>query len=245
MVIASWDAEEQGLIGSTEWAEEHAPEMEKAVAYFNMDVGAGGPNFDASSVPALKQFIREVTKEVPSQTGSGTVYDVWKAKQAERKKESGGQHRHAGTQTECAGGERCRGRRSGERIGLHPVHPAPGSALDGHRIGRPYGVYHSAFDDFNWYVKFGDPEFKVSQQQARVYGVQLMRMADADVLPYDYQLYGKEISAYIEKASGNANQMFGEGSSIDAAAATAANVSPMRERKLLAKQQNGAAMRRG
>ena len=76
VIFASWDAEEQGLVGSTEWAEQHDTEMAHAVAYFNMDVGVAGPRFGASSVPTLKQFVRDVTKAVPSPKG-GTVYDVW------------------------------------------------------------------------------------------------------------------------------------------------------------------------
>ena len=80
VIFASWDAEEEGLIGSTEWAEQHGPELARAVAYFNMDVGVSGPNFNASAVPSLKEFLREVTKEVPSPRGP-SVYDAWRESQ--------------------------------------------------------------------------------------------------------------------------------------------------------------------
>jgi N-acetylated-alpha-linked acidic dipeptidase len=76
IVIGSWDAEEEGLIGSTEWVEDHPDQLRNAVAYFNTDVGVSGPNFNASAVPSLKQFVREVTREVPSPAG-GSVYDQW------------------------------------------------------------------------------------------------------------------------------------------------------------------------
>ena len=66
IVIGSWDAEEEGLIGSTEWGEDHAQELESADAYFNMDVGVSGKKFGASGVPTLKEFIREIAKAVPS-----------------------------------------------------------------------------------------------------------------------------------------------------------------------------------
>ena len=55
----------------------------------------------------------------------------------------------------------------------------------------PYGVYHSAFDNFNWFKKFGDPTFVYEQEMARVFGMEALHMASADVLPYDYELYGK------------------------------------------------------
>ena len=61
-----------------------------------------------------------------------------------------------------------------------------------------YGVYHSAFDDFDWFKKFGDPDFVYEQQMARIYGWKCLRMASADVLPYDYENYGKEIAVYLE-----------------------------------------------
>src|SRR6202021_1348099 len=83
IVIGSWDAEEEGLIGSTEWAEQHESELASSAAYFNMDVAVSGPKFGASSVPSLKQFLRDVTKAVPSPKG-GTVYEAWhKAPQQE------------------------------------------------------------------------------------------------------------------------------------------------------------------
>ena len=77
IVFASWDAEEEGLIGSTEFAEQHAKELSRAIAYFNMDVAVAGPNFGASAVPSLKQYMRDIAKSVPSPKG-GSVYDHWK-----------------------------------------------------------------------------------------------------------------------------------------------------------------------
>jgi N-acetylated-alpha-linked acidic dipeptidase len=192
IVICSWDAEEEGLIGSTEWAEQHEAQLAHAVAYFNTDVGVAGPNFDAAAVPSLKQFVREVTKEVPSPKG-GTVYDQWKADQAT-----------APTR---------RGRRLAEstdadvRIGTlgsgsdytpfiqHLGVPSTDIGSEG-----PYGVYHSVFDNYNWFIKFADPTFVYEQQQARVFGLEILHMADAEVLPYDYQLYGKEVVGYLEAA---------------------------------------------
>ncbi len=66
--------------------------------------------------------------------------------------------------------------------------------------GGPYGVYHSVFDNYAWFVMNADPTFVYEQEMARVFGLEVLHMADADVLPYDYVTYGKEISAYLDSA---------------------------------------------
>ncbi len=70
-------------------------------------------------------------------------------------------------------------------------------------------MYHSVFDNFNWFKKFGDPDFLYEQQMARVFGLEAIRMADVDVLPYDYQEYGKEITGYLETIKKRAATEFG------------------------------------
>jgi N-acetylated-alpha-linked acidic dipeptidase len=64
----------------------------------------------------------------------------------------------------------------------------------------PYGVYHSVFDNYNWFIKNSDPTFVYEQQMARVFGIELLHMADADVLPYDYRLYGKDVEGFVSAA---------------------------------------------
>ena len=85
-----------------------------------------------------------------------------------------------------------------------------------------YGVYHSAFDDFAWFKKFGDPDFRYEQQMARVYGLEVLRMSSADVLPYDYENYGKEILVYLESARVKSKDRFGDKSPDFSAAVEAA-----------------------
>jgi N-acetylated-alpha-linked acidic dipeptidase len=193
IVICSWDAEEEGLIGSTEWAEQHEKILAHAVAYFNTDVGVAGPNFDAAAVPSLKQFVREVTKEVASPKG-GTVYDQWKADQAApaptRRRNRSSETSDPDVRIGTLG--------SGSDYTPFIQHlgvPSTDIGSEG-----PYGVYHSVFDNYSWFTKFADPTFVYEQQQARVFGLEILHMADADVLPYDYQLYGKEIVGYLEAA---------------------------------------------
>ena len=71
-------------------------------------------------------------------------------------------------------------------------------------------MYHSVFDNFAWFKKFGDPDFMYEQEMARVFGLEVVRMADADVLPYDYEDYGKEILVYLDAAKGKARDRFGD-----------------------------------
>ena len=188
IVIGSWDAEEEGLIGSTEWAEMHAAELSHAVAYFNTDVGVSGPEFTAAAVPSLKQFVREVAREVPSPKG-GSVYDQWlKAQQA------GSRIRAAEPITEVRIGTLGSGSDFTPFL-QHLGVPATDIGSDG-----PYGVYHSVFDNYNWFIKFADPTFVYEQQQARVFGLEVLHMADTDVLPYDYRLYGQNVVSYLKAA---------------------------------------------
>lgn len=195
IVIGSWDAEEEGLMGSTEWAEMYAKELAHAVAYFNTDVGVAGPNFDAAAVPSLKEFVRDVTREVPSPKG-GTVYEQWEATQR-----ANPHHRGRADSAENpvnAAGVTIGDLGSGSDYTPFIQHLGVPSTDIG--SGGSYGVYHSTFDDYTWFTKFADPTFAYEQQQARVFGLEILHMADAEVLPYDYRLYGKEVVGYVAEA---------------------------------------------
>jgi N-acetylated-alpha-linked acidic dipeptidase len=199
IVFCSWDAEEEGLIGSTEWAEDHANHLAHAVAYFNTDVGVSGPNFDASAVPSLKKFLRQVTEEVPSPKG-GTVYEQWKKSQSDAEaRHHLGVQEHASQEAAAIGNDvRIGDLGSGSDFTPFIQHLGVPSSDIG--SGGPYGVYHSVFDNYAWFVQNADPTFVYEQEMARVFGLEVLHMADADVLPYDYVTYGKEISAYLDQA---------------------------------------------
>ena len=209
LIFGSWDAEEEGLIGSTEWGEQHATELANAAAYFNVDVAVAGPKFGASSVPTLKQFIRDVSKAVPSPKG-GTLYEVWKKASQEGEKpnpqetaSSAFRPPAAEAQSDASVGDLGSG--SDYTVFLQHLGVPSGD------IGStgPYGVYHSVFDNFSWFKKFGDPDFLYEQQMARVFGLEAVRMAGADILPYDYHTYGTEIRTYIEAAKKKSEAEFG------------------------------------
>ncbi len=197
IVFGSWDAEEEGLIGSTEWAEDNATALGRAAAYFNTDVGVAGPNFDAAAVPSLKDFVREVTREVPSPKG-GTVYEQWQKSQSE-----GESHRHSATDHTGQGAHKEADVEIGDLGSGSDYTPfIQHLGVPSTDIGSngPYGVYHSVFDNYNWFIKNADPTFVYEQQQARVFGIEILHMADTDVLPYDYVTYGKEITEYLDAA---------------------------------------------
>jgi len=210
MIFASWDGEEEGLMGSTEWGEQHDSELANSPAYFNVDVAVSGTKFGASAVPCLKQFLRDVTKAVPSPKG-GTVYEAW---QKSAQPGEGGSQQEPTTSNYRLPAAQVKsdvpvgdlGSGSDYTVFLqHLGVPATDIGSTG-----PYGVYHSAFDDFAWFKKFGDPDFLYEQQMARVYGLEALRMADADVLPYDYEEYAKEIDMYVDAAKKRAESKFGD-----------------------------------
>jgi N-acetylated-alpha-linked acidic dipeptidase len=102
----------------------------------------------------------------------------------------------------------------------------------------PYGVYHSVFDNFNWFTKFADPDFVYEQEMARVLGLEAVRMADADVLPYDYEEYGKEVVAYLDAARKRSESKFGANSINFDAVNAAAHHFESAGAKILTKQKN-------
>ena len=238
IVICSWDAEEEGLIGSTEWVEQHAAPLAHAVAYFNTDVGVSGPDFNASAVPSLKQFVRDVTMRVPSPRG-GTVYEQWQRSQAEERPRHGQAPTGpaASMATHAPTTVRVGDLGSGSDYTPFIQHlgvPSTDIGSDG-----PYGVYHSAFDNYNWFIRNADPTFVYEQQQARVFGLEILHMADADVLPYDDKSYGTEIVGYLGAARRQAD--FRHLQLNFAAADAAAHRFEQAGTLVLAQQQSGPA----
>ena len=192
ILFASWDAEEEGLIGSTEWVEEHNQELQRAVAYFNTDVAVAGSDFTASAVPSLKQFLRELTRSVPSPLG-GTVYQQWRIGHPMPNE------RHASNAPPEPGVEINVGD-LGSGSDFTPFFQHAGVPSTDIGSEGYYGVYHSVFDNYAWFSRNADPNFVYLQQMARVLGLEAVRMADAEVLPYDYPSYSSAIGSYLEAA---------------------------------------------
>ncbi|HEV3512844.1 MAG TPA: M28 family metallopeptidase [Candidatus Sulfotelmatobacter sp.] len=239
LVFGSWDGEEEGLMGSTEWVEQHDADLRNSPAYFNVDVAVSGTKFGASAVPSLKQFLRDVTKIVPSPKG-GTVYEQWQkasqpsAPSTQSPTEAIGDSRRtpvAQVKADVPVGDLG----SGSDYTAFLQHlGVPSSDMSS---SGPYGVYHSVFDDFTWFTKFADPDFVYEQQMARILGLEAVRMADADILPYDYEEYGKEIVAYLDAAQKRSQDKFGERVLDFSAVTAAAHHFQSAGAKMLAKQK--------
>ena len=181
IVFATWDAEEWGLVGSTEYVEQDSLRLQQgAVAYFNQDVAAQGSAFGGGGSPSLRATLRDVLHVVPEPKGKGTVYDAWRAA--------------SGLASDT----------------LEPPMGDPGGGSDfagfyNHLgipiaewgFGGPAGTYHSAYDTHAWMLKFGDPGFLYHATAARIVAAMAVRVADADILPYDYVEFARTMRAYI------------------------------------------------
>ena len=178
ILIAHWDAEEYGIIGSAEWVEQFRDDLNaKAIAYINADSAVSGPRFGSSASPSLKGLIIEATKAVDYPKTSTTVYGEWL-------RASGQDGLGIG---DLGGGS--------DHVGFYTHIGVPSGSLGFSGSG---GVYHSNYDNFAWYERFGDSEFVYGPTLARVNGVLALRLANADVLPYDVERYATDLKTHIE-----------------------------------------------
>src|SRR5208282_2146399 len=184
-----------------------------------------------------KEFIRETAKAVPSPQGK-TVYDAWKKASAPNAEPGHPQETATfraapnAVQNDVPVGDLG----SGSDYSVFLQHLGVPSTDIGST--GSYGVYHSAFDNFNWFKKFADPDFVYEQQMARIFGLSIIRMADVDVLPYDYEEYAMEIVSYIESAKKKATAEFVSQTVNFADASQAAHHFEQAAAKILVRQQN-------
>ncbi|XP_045795803.1 probable glutamate carboxypeptidase AMP1 isoform X2 [Trifolium pratense] len=181
IVLCSWDAEEFGMIGSTEWVEQNLINLgSKAVAYLNVDCAVQGPGFFVGSTPQLDSLIHDVTKKVNDPDSEGvSVYETWAA---------------------ADGGNNI------QRLGRVDSDFAPfvqhaGVPSIDIYYGKDFPVYHTAFDSYNWMAEYGDPFFKRHVAATGIWGLLALRLADDPVLPFDYLSYANELRLYRDKLS--------------------------------------------
>ena len=203
LILCSWDAEEEGLIGSTEWAEEKASELkEKAVAYLNMDAAVSGPNFGASSVPSMWKLIHSAAEDVRDPKTGKSVYQAWRDRAWENAPES--DRYDANGNEKPAPIPRIGPLGSGSDYTPFLQHLGV-PALD-MSFGGDYGVYHSAYDSFYWMSHFGDPTFQYHVAAAQIWGTVALRLADAAGLPFDYTDYAGELREFVNETKRLANR---------------------------------------
>jgi N-acetylated-alpha-linked acidic dipeptidase len=187
--LCSWDAEEYGLIGSTEWAEEMADELrQKAVAYLNLDAAVSGPHFGASSVPSLWRLIRGATRDVKDPKTGKSIYQQWQDRSRENRPEGDQDMREARIGALGSGSDYTPFL---QHLGI----PSTDMGFNG-----DYGVYHSAYDSFYWMDHFGDPGFTYHVAAAQLWGTLALRLADADGLQFDYTDYAHQIRDFFTEA---------------------------------------------
>jgi N-acetylated-alpha-linked acidic dipeptidase len=180
IIFATWDAEEWGLIGSTEFVEDDSVRLSRdAVAYLNQDVAAQGNRFSGGGSPSLRATLRDAARVVQDPDNKGSVYAEWRKASA------------IADTAEPPMGD-----------------PGGGSDFAGfyNHLGIPIaewgfggagGVYHSQYDSYAWMTKFGDPGFQYHAAAARVGTAMVLRIANADVLPYDYAEYARTMRRYL------------------------------------------------
>ena len=198
VLFISWDGEEQGLLGSTEWVEDLTTELKaKAAIYLNRDAGAGGLNFGGSAVHSLTPFMHELSQSVQPEGTTKTLYDGW----LERSRE----------QTPDVKAPPVGALGSGSDYTAFLDHVGIAS-IDMGLSGRGGdGSYHSTYDNPTWFKKYIDPQFTFSVLAAQVTGVALLRLADAEVLPFDYETYGKQILEYVGEIEQQATKASADG----------------------------------
>ncbi len=202
LVYASWDGEEPGLLGSTEWAETHAEELQhKAVLYLNSDENSRG-FLSAGGSHSLQRLMNDVAASVKDPETGVTVEARLRAKMMVDGAEKG-----------ASGEERKDAKRAGSGADL-PIE-ALGSGSDFtpfmQHLGiaslsieydgesEQGGVYHSDYDTFEHYVRFGDPQFAYGVTEAQTAGHAVLRIANAAVLPWQFTEFAETVDGYVEE----------------------------------------------
>ena len=192
IIFCAWDGEEPGLLGSTEWVETHDKELaEHAVMYVNSDSNGRG-FLHASGSHSLERFVNEVEKTISDPETKKTVWErahlqrIARAKNSEDRQEA----RHRGDSRIGALGDGSDYASFLDHVGIASLNIGYGGETDG-------GIYHSIYDDFYWYTHFGDPNFEYGRALSQTGGTLLMRMADSDVLPFEFTDASDTITKFV------------------------------------------------
>ncbi|KAK8024174.1 N-acetylated-alpha-linked acidic dipeptidase-like protein 2 [Apiospora rasikravindrae] len=177
IVLCSWDGEEYGMLGSTEWVEEYLPWLNAtAVSYLNIDIGTSGPHPYLSATPELHDVTVETMKKVVWRETNRTMFDVWN-------EDNQGYIEPLGSGSDYTAF----------------VHSGIGSVDIGSGNGEsdPVYHYHSNFDSYHWMTTYGDPGFVSHKSMAQYLTLLAYKMADADLIPFNVSTYSTEMNNYF------------------------------------------------
>ena len=179
ILIGHWDAEEHGVIGSSEWVEQLRDQLNaKGVVYMNFDGGVSGKSFSASAAPTLKKLMIETSKKVRYPYTDQSLFEFWKKD----------------TQSEPSIGNLGGG---SDHIAFY-MHAGVPSLSGG--AGGP-NLYHSNYDSFQFYEQFVDPEFQMGPMVEHMAGLMTLRMANAELIPYNLNRYADDLKLHFTNAT--------------------------------------------
>src|SRR5882762_486644 len=202
IILCAWDGEEPGLLGSTEWAEEHYDDLRAhAVAYVNSDSNGRG-YFGVEGSHTLEKFSNDVARDV---SDPETQLSAWKrsrlhqiatAKSADQRKEI---RERADLRIPALG--------SGSDYTAFLQHDGIASLNIGFGGEDGGGIYHSIYDDFYWYTHFSDTDFVYGRALAQTGGTAVMRLADADLLPFEFGNFADTVQPYVKELKALSQKM--------------------------------------
>lgn len=188
--LALWDAEEFGLIGSTEWAEKHETELKNSVLYLNSDTNGTG-RLSAGGSPALEAFFTEVIRDVQDPVSGDSVLKKARARKAQ------------GEPAKDEDDFRLSALGAGSDYVAFFHHSGVPSINAGFSGDDPGGIYHSIYDSLDWYLKFSDKNFVFGKALAQIMTTALLRMADAPLLPFEFGAVSGTVKSYVDDLSKN------------------------------------------
>jgi len=194
IIYCAWDGEEPGLLGSTEWAEEHDEELKQhAVAYINSDSNGRG-YFGAEGSHTLEHFINGVARDIDDPEKNISVrqramfVEMQYARGAEARKEI---QNRPDLRIGALG--------SGSDYSAFLDHLGVASVNLGYGGEDRGGIYHSIYDDFYWFTHFSDTDFVYGRALSQTAGTAIMRLADADLLPFEFTDFADTIHLYLKE----------------------------------------------
>jgi N-acetylated-alpha-linked acidic dipeptidase len=202
IIYCAWDGEEPGLLGSTEWAEEHYEELRAhAVAYINSD-GNGRGYAEILGSHTLEKFSNDVARDIPdpetklSAWKRKQLHEIARAKTAEEREEI---RKRADLRIPALG--------SGSDYTAFLQHDGVASLNIGFGGEDQGGIYHSIYDDFYWFSNFSDKDFVYGRALAQTGGTAVMRLADADLLPFEFGDFADTVKTYVKELKKLADEM--------------------------------------